>query len=122
LLPQACAGEWDFDPQWKVVLRHPVGARKFETLSRMFVVPDFKDRSIQVAVEVVKIEARKLLGHREVKHFEVFPNRVEGFETVPHRTCNEKGCDMCVGLGAVFSPQAKAVSTLIGWEAIVRVV
>jgi hypothetical protein len=121
LLSRACAGEWDFAPQWRQILRHPAAAKRYEKVSRMFVVPDFKDRSIQVAVEVIKREARKLLEHREVKHFEVFPLRDEGFKPVPHKGCAERGCSMCAGLGVVFTPEKGAVATLIGWEAIVRV-
>lgn len=121
LLSRACAGEWPYEPRWKSFLRHPSVQTRYENISRVFVVPDFEDRSIQVAVEVIRRQARKMLENREVKHFEVFPIRDEGYKPIPHRRCEERGCDVCQGMGVVFAPSEGSVSTLMGWVAIARV-
>lgn len=121
LLARACAGEWAYEPRWKSYIRHPSFNTRFEQVSRMFVVPDFRDRSVQVAVEIIRREARKMLANKEVKHFEVIPMRHDGYKTIPHRMCAEKGCNTCAGLGVVFAPDPGAVSMLMGWVAILRV-
>jgi hypothetical protein len=102
-------------------LRHPAFTYKFEKQSRMFVVPDLRDRSVQVGVEVIRRVARQELADREVKHFEVVSLRQHGCRAVPHTRCAEKGCDMCRGIGALFMEDPESHVDLMGWVAICRV-
>lgn len=122
LISRACAGEWDYQPEWKSYLRHPSMTSKFSKESRMFVIPDLQDRSVQVGIEVIRREARRQLGNREVKHFEVVQMRQKGCRTVPHPACEEKGCDGCRGLGVMFVVDVNSHVDLLGWVAVVRVV
>lgn len=121
LLSRACAGEWSYEPSWMDYVRHPSFINRFEKISRVFVIPSFDDRSVQIALEIVRREARKVLENREVKHFEVFPIRNDGFKSVPHRKCEERGCDMCSWLGVVFVRSNTESAHLVGWVAVARV-
>jgi hypothetical protein len=89
--------------------------------TRMFTVPNLEDRSVKVAVEVVRREAAKRLANREVKHFEVVAKRQDGVRRVPHERCLEQGCDGCRGLGALLMVDKSSHVDLVGWVAVVRV-
>lgn len=121
LLPRSCAGLWPYEPRWRTIYRHPSVQERYERIFRYFVIPDFQDRSIQVAVELVKRMANEMLENREVKHFEVVPICVKDRRSIPHRMCAEKGCDVCSGLGILLVPDRKSDVAMVGWEAICRV-
>lgn len=86
----------------------------------MFVVPDIRDRSVQVGVEVIRREARRVLGDREVRHFEVVSVRQEDCRAVPHQVCGGDGCDGCRSLGVTFVVDRGKHVDLMGWVAVVR--
>jgi hypothetical protein len=108
-------------PDWLHYLRHPSVGERYTKISRLFLVPEMTDRSIQVALEIVRRSARKELANKEVKHFEVVPVREPDFQTRPHEDCEERGCTVCGGFGALFVPQAGSHVDLMGWVAVVRV-
>ena len=121
LITRACAGEWAYVPDWLTFLRHPSVGKRYTKVSRLFLVPDMTDRSIQVAVEIIRRSAREELADKEVKHFEVVPVREHDFQTRPHEACEERGCTVCGGFGALFVPQAGSHVDLMGWVAVVNV-
>lgn len=121
LIKRACAGEWEYDPFWLKVMTHPAVKAKYKREMRMFVVPDLDDRSVQVGVEVIRREARRLLENKEVKHFEVVSLRHHDCRTEPHRLCKGDGCDGCRGLGVTFVVDKGKHVDLMGWVAVVSV-
>ena len=121
LIARACAGEWPYRPMWLESLNHPSVKSRFKRDMRMFVVPDLEDRSVQVGVEVVRREARRVLENKEVKHFEVVCARQSDCRTEPHRLCNGDGCDGCRGLGVTFVVDRGNHVDLMGWVAVIHV-
>lgn len=71
LLSRACADEWNYDPVWRDYIRHPALKGRFEERRDWISTPDYEDRSIKIAVELVRRSARQALENIEVKHFEV---------------------------------------------------
>lgn len=71
MIARACAGDWPYAPEWLDYLRHPAVSAKFHREWQMLSVPDLQDRTVQVGIELVRKEARRILGDREVRHFEV---------------------------------------------------
>lgn len=121
LLGRACAGEWPYEPDWLDYLSHPALSKRFERVSRMFVIPDMENRSVQVGLEVLRRRARKELENREVRHFQVVMKRQDGLRAVPHQMCKEQGCDGCRGLGVTFVADRESRVALLGWVAVLRV-
>ena len=106
---------------WLKYLSHPALSKRFKKETRMFVVPDLEDRSVQVGVEVIRRESRRLLENKEVMHFEVVSFRQDDCRSEPHTVCAENGCDGCRGLGVVFVADRGKHVDLMGWVAVVRV-
>lgn len=121
LIARACAGEWPFSPKWLDTLRHPAVAKQYRREMRMFVIPDLGDRWVQIGVEIVRREARRVLGNREVKHFQVLCSRQQDFRAERHRSCDGDGCDGCRGLGVTFVVDKGEYVDLMGWVAVVHV-
>jgi hypothetical protein len=121
ILSRALAGEFPYDPQQIEYRRHPSLSRRLVPESRFFVMEDDSDRSIQVAIEVVRRTARLNLKGKEVRHFEVMPIVYDDFSTTPHEDCDEEGCDDCNGLGVLFVPDPGQKVFLMGWLAVIYV-
>lgn len=71
LIARACSGDWPYQPEWLEHLRHPSISARFSRESQNLSIPDFQDRTVRTGVELVRKEARRILGIREVRHFEV---------------------------------------------------
>lgn len=115
LMARACSGDWPYDPDWVEYIHHPSLSQRFVSESRMFIVPDFSDRSVQIGVEVIRRRARLFLKGRDIRHFEVVPQIQSGYSAVPHEACNEEGCDDCDGLGATFMEDNDSEVHMMGW-------
>lgn len=110
LLRRACADEWPYDPD--------LVDQTDKWLVRLFLAPDVPNRQT-IGVEVARRSARLVLHNKDVKHFEIISTKVEGVAVIPHEECNEEGCLVCRGLGALLEPDdSQTHAYVMGWVAI----
>lgn len=120
LLRRACAGEWPYEPDEVEHARHPSLSARTEITYKVFVVPNDASQRHEIGVEVARRSARLMLKGRNVRHFEIVSNAVDGTISVPHEECQEEGCDDCNGIGALLIPHKEGRVHIMGWLAVVR--